>query len=153
MPVDESDFSTVFTNDIAASTSTSIPTSAQSNPGASSTQPPSHDHGSGSKGLSTAATAGIGIGVAIGVIFLAVVAFLLWRRRRKTSAPNTVPETADESASHSVKDYKEPQGSAYYAVPTASYSPSELPSAVHDMSHEAPGEGMHHELDATPVSR
>lgn len=38
-----------------------------------------------SSGLSTGAKAGIGIGVSVGVIALLVIAFFIYRRRRKTN--------------------------------------------------------------------
>lgn len=39
-----------------------------------------------SSGLSTGAKAGIGIGVSVGVIALLVIAFFIYRRRRKTNS-------------------------------------------------------------------
>ncbi|CEJ81522.1 hypothetical protein VHEMI01643 [[Torrubiella] hemipterigena] len=73
-----------------ASSATSIPASAQTGSGGSTSPGSSSNSDNSSSGLSTAAKAGIGAGVGVAVLAaLAVIAFILWRKRRSTGAPQT----------------------------------------------------------------
>ncbi|KAL7934403.1 hypothetical protein V8C35DRAFT_302496 [Trichoderma chlorosporum] len=76
---------TVFTGTPSKATSTGpATTTTQSAPTNSS---PSQDDQS--SGLSAGAKAGIGVGVAVGVILIAIVAFLVWKLRRRRASART----------------------------------------------------------------
>lgn len=70
--------------------------------------------------MSAGASAGIGVGAGVGVLLLALLAFLLWRRRSdKTRGKSELPTTASSSLppagataagmTHSASGYGEPQ--------------------------------------------
>lgn len=105
------------------STDLTTPTTTASQSGSFSTQgsfPQSEPVDTQDGGLSTGAQAGIGVGVAIGALAIILLAWLLWRRRKKAhegrlgELPGTEPLRKDGSAA----------------------SPSELETSTHVQRYE-----------------
>lgn len=127
------------TTSTATPTSTKADTTSTSLPDANATQN-STPQSKGSGGLSSGAKAGIAIGTVLGVIFLAVAAFLLFRRRRRKQANGEAEESKNETdRSHGIFDWMRRNEAAAAAAsaeqgPAGANLPSEL-DATTDPRH------------------
>ncbi|KAL8948758.1 MAG: hypothetical protein Q9222_005083 [Ikaeria aurantiellina] len=121
---------------VAAATSTAAVTSTQ--------------FSNGGGGLSVGAEAGIGIGAAIGAIALAMFAYFLWRRRRKSqdsvesNGPMATVPYQEPYQPYMVEEKKEQPGPL---------QPVELPSQPSEIAHELPANELRSELDSATVKR
>lgn len=125
------------TTSTAMSTSTVAETTSTSLSDANAT-PNSTPEPKGSGGLSAGTKAGIAVGTVLGVIFLAVAAFLLFRRRRRKQADGKAEERKTETdRSHGIFDWMRRNEAAAAAAeqgPTGATLPSEL-DATTDPRH------------------
>jgi tetrahydromethanopterin S-methyltransferase subunit B len=82
----------------------------------------------GGGGLSAGAKAGIAIGIVLGVVFMAVAAFLLFRRRRKKQSGVKAEESKSETdRSHGIFDWmRSNEAAAAEHSAAGATSPSEL---------------------------
>ncbi|PWI68102.1 hypothetical protein PCL_02503 [Purpureocillium lilacinum] len=164
--VNDGAYSTVF-SDVPVSTITSGGTTRtiSSHPGSSSTSDPGSGSGSSSSssGLSSGAAAGIGVGVALAVIAGSLLAFFLWRRRRRAAARDASPaELGDNkhgtAAAATPGSYHDHPYSPEKTTPVPPYShaqspPPQQPQEMPDNPApvEAPADERF-ELDSTPHS-
>ncbi|KAI8711570.1 hypothetical protein NCS52_01420800 [Fusarium sp. LHS14.1] len=143
--VDDAAYSTVFSED-SSSTSHPMTTSASaselaasesetSTSGTSGAESSSGDPSNSNKGLSSGAIAGISIGATLTVVALALLAFFLWRRKKRNSqTPKTVgsPQSSNEGSDIPMPVSPVPA----YNSPRPSEKVGTEPPSIQEMLHE-----------------